>query len=248
MPSPLEIITDAYRDIQSLGAGKTLPGEDLEFGLRHYNRMVGYLQALQLGWYEENEAFPWAVSQQSYTIGKSGSGADFEMTAGGERPPKFDRAKLAYSGTSQEVELPVFTVQEYSAVSNPAQSAIDPIRIYYQPTFPNGTLWPVPYPTTTSNSLRLFWKNQLSVIDMADVATDINIAPGVHDALVRELSGRLAPAAGKTLSDDMKIQMQSSWQVLLTMRNADPAYVSTEIRGADAGSRSSFNPNTLRPY
>ena len=249
MPSPKDIIEDAHRDINVLGAARSLQGEDLELGLAHYNRMVGYLQAMRLGWYDENESFAWTVSQQSYTIGKAGSGANFIMTAGGERPPKFDRAKLVYNGTNQEIDLPVLVVQQYADIPNPLQSALNPIRIYYQPTFPNGTIFPVPYPTATSNRLRLFWKNQLSAVDIADITTDINIAPGVHDALSCELAGRLAAGPyQKTISDDLKTRMQSSWQVLLTMRNADPAYVSTDIRGANERAYSNFNPNTLLPY
>jgi hypothetical protein len=41
---------------------------------------------------------------------------------------------------------------------------------------------------------------------------------------------------------------QDSWNVLLTMKNQDPAYIGTDIRGVDQKTAQTFNPNTLRSY
>lgn len=251
MPSPNDIITNALRWMNVVGSGHPTPAaEDTELGLSHYNRIVEDLAARQLGWYDANEAFPFAVSKQSYTIGPAASGADFIMTAGGVRPPRFDRAKLVLTSVSpnQEYDLPILTVQTYSAIPNPAQSALQPIRVYYQPTFPLGTLWPVPWPTVTSNMLRLFWKNQLSTVAIADITNSIDMPSGIEGALTWETLRRCAAGGfGKTLTDDQKQLCADSWQVLLTMKNADPALISTDIRGSTWG-RNNFNPNTLRPY
>src|SRR5688572_16704368 len=149
MPSPLTIITNALRDIRVLSANDSAAsGEDTELALSHYNEVVEDLVALGLGWYEVDEAFTFSASQQTYTIGPSGSGANFIMTAGGVRPPKFSRAKLVLvvSTPETEYEIPIITVQQFGSIVQPAQSAAEPQVVYYQPTFPNGTLWPVPYP------------------------------------------------------------------------------------------------------
>jgi hypothetical protein len=249
--TPLDVISGALEDLCVIPAGGTPGGGILTLGLRHYNRMVEYLAAQRLGWYEVNEAFTFSASQQSYTIGKAGSGANFIMTAGGERPPKFDRAKLVLTAGSPDTEivLPIYTVQEYSAIAQPAQSAAEPGVIYYVPDFPNGKLFPVPYPTTTTNQLRLYWKNQLATVLVAAISTDIPVPPGVQDALTWELLRRCAPAFGWTLTADQLAMANSSWQVLITMKNADPGYISTNTRGAEyQHGRNTFNPNTLRGY
>lgn len=237
-----------------LGAGETSPsGEDTELCLAHYNRMVGYLAARGLGWYDVNEAFTFSVSKQSYLIGPGPAVAgvpDFVMTAAGVRPPKFDRAKLVLTTGSPDTEyvIPIITTQEYSGIVNPAQSALLPQIIYYQPTFPNGTLWPVPYPTATTNQLRLFWKNQLAPVLIAAISTNIDMPPGVEDPLTWDLMRRIAPSFRRPLTPDQIMLANSSFNVLLTMKNADPAYIETDIQGADQKTAQSFNPNTLRAY
>lgn len=254
MPSPLTIITNALRDIRVLSANDSAAsGEDTELALSHYNEVVEELVALGLGWYEVNEAFTFGVSQQSYSIapvGTTPASGVFVMTATGVRPPRFSRAKLVLVASSPdtEYEIPIVTVGQYENIVQPAQSAAEPQIVYYQPTFPNGTLWPVPYPTTTTNQLRLFWKNQLSSIDIADISTSISMPPGVSKALKYELMRGLAGAFGKSLTADQMVLAQESWKTLLTMKNADPAYIATDIAGASAKTAQNWNPNNLRSY
>lgn len=254
MPSPLTIISSALRDLNVTGAADSAPsGEDTELALGHYNRIVQRLTAQQLGWYEVNEAFAFGVSQQSYQLAPSGTtpaSGVFVMTATGVRPPKIDRAKLVLSASSPatEYELPIITVGQYWKIVQPAQSALLPQVVYYQPTFPNGTLWPVPYPTQTTNQLRLFWKNQLATVAIGDISANIDMPPGVEDALTWELMRSVAGTFGRTLTEDQRLQAMESWKVLLTMKNADPAYIGTDIRGAAEKTAQNWNPNTLRSY
>ena len=251
MATPLDIITHALQDIGAIGAADGSPeAEDAALCLSHYNRMIGYLAARQLGWYEVNEAFTFSASQQSYSIGPAGSGADFIMTAAGVRPPKIDRAKLVLTAGSPDTErvIPIYTVQIYEGIVQPARSAAEPLAVYYQPTFPTGTLWPVPYPTTTSNQLRLFWKNQLAEVAVAAISTDIDMPSGVEGALTDELMKRIAPAFRKTIGAERLMMAADSWTVLLTLKNADPAYIQTDLAGTDRNTAQTFNPATLRNY
>lgn len=249
MPSPLDIITSVLKSLGVVGNADPLPApEDTDLALSHYNMIVEDLAARQLGWFDVNEAFSFAASQQSYSIGPAASGANFITAAGGVRPPKFDRAKLVLTATSpnEEIDLPILTVQSYSAVPNPSQSALQPLRIYYQPTFPTGTLWPVPYPTVTTNKLRLFWKNQLATVAVADTGTNIDMPSGVRGALHWELLRRCAAGGfNKALTEEQRQIAADSWRVLLTLKNADPALISTDIRGA---ATDRFNPVTLTRY
>ena len=251
MPSPLTIITNALLDLGVNGAAQSSPnGEDTDLGLTHYNRMISYLAAMGLGWYEVNEAFTFSASQQSYTIGPSGGSPNFTMTAGGVRPPKFSRAKLVLTSGSpdSEYDLPIYTVQLYEDIVQPAQSAALPEVVYYQPTVPNGTLWPVPYPTTTTNQIRLFWKSQLASVAIAAISTSIDMPPGWEDALTWDLLQRLSSAFRRPLTEYQILMANASWNVLLTTKNADPAYISTDIAGAEQKTAQTFNPNTLRSY
>jgi hypothetical protein len=72
--------------------------------------------------------------------------------------------------------------------------------------------------------------------------------PGVQDALTWEMERRLAPAFGLTLTQDQKDMAYTAWQTLLTMKNSDPAYIGTNILGANERTRWNWNPNTLNYY
>lgn len=233
MPSPQAIIDTALRGIGRLGSGESsVGGGDADLALTHYNMMIGELQFKGLGWFEVNELFPFAVSQQSYSIGPAGSGANFIMTAGGERPPRFSRAKLVLTASNpdQEIEIPIITVQIYSLIPNPGQSAINPTRVYYQPTYPTGTLWPWPYPTTVTNGLRLYWRNQLSQVATTNITVNIDMPGGVEAALTWDLMRRCAAGGfGVTLTEDQRTIAAASWQVLNTMKNADPVLIRTDL-------------------
>lgn len=249
MPSPLEIITNAFRDLNLVGSGQNAPSaEDTAWGLNHYNRMTSMLAARDLGWYEVSELFQLTPSQQSYTIGPAGSGASFVMTAPGLRPPSFYRAKLVqtFASPASEWDIPIIIVQVYSSIPNPAQSSGIPVALYYQPTMPAGTLWLVPYPTITANGLRLFWRNQLGVVAMADINTQIDLPQGIEDALTWELFRRCL--RGKPITEEQKISCHRSMQVLVTMKNADPVLIATDVAGANRRDYLTFNPNTLRGY
>lgn len=246
MPSPLEIITDAFRDLNLVGAGQTNPSaENTEWGLGHFNDIIEQLAANGLGWYDVNELFAFGTSKQSYTIGPAASGADFIMTAPGTRPPAFSRAKLVVTAAApvSETVIPVIPVQVYSSVFNPAASSGTPSAIYYEASVPLGRLWPVPYPTTVANGLRLFWKVQLATVAIASINVNIDLPQAVRAALRWELFRRCL--RGKPITAEQKLTCYRTWQVLVTMKNADPVLISTAIPGSGGGS---INPNTLRSY
>jgi hypothetical protein len=133
MPSPLQIITNALMDLNVTGAGQSSPsGEDTELALSHYNRAVGDLVARGLGWYEVNEVFPFAVSQQSYQlapVGTTPASGVFVMTAAGVRPPKIDRAKLVLTSSSGHYGSAVRKHRSAGAIFAVTSSALLPADI-----------------------------------------------------------------------------------------------------------------------
>ncbi len=235
MASPLDIIRNALIDLNKLGIAETAPtGEDVALGLSHYNRLVTrWAGRSKMSYYERNQAFPFAVSKQSYTIGPTGSAADF-IFSGGVRPPVISRAKLVMttSTPATELDLPVIYKDRYDGLVNPAQTGTQPYCVYYQPTFPIGTLWPVPYPLNTANQLRLFWWAQLEVVAIADVATDIPMPPALEDALTWTLEERLCVPFEKQIPPALTEQARGARQAYSQLNDADPAFIATALRGS----------------
>ena len=236
MAAPADIFRNALLDLGRMGIGESAPSApDLALCLSHYNRLVSRWSAQgKMSYYERNQAFTFSVSQQSYSIGVTANSPDFTITApGGVRPPFINRAKLVLTASSpnSELDIPVIFKQVYESINTPEQIGVQPYCVYYQPTFPNGTLWPVPYPTNTSNKLRLFWPAQLEVIAIADIATDIPMPPALEDALTWTLEERLCVPFSIPVSDELRIQANGARQVYSQLNDSDPALISTDIQG-----------------
>ena len=98
--------------------------------------------------------------------------------------------------------LPVIEVDDYSAVPIAEHTSTYPTCVYYQPTYPNGTLWPWPYPTDITAELELFMWSVLLVI--RNDGRDCHAAAGIRrgsDALARR--GPLLHRSGGYLDSEI---------------------------------------------
>lgn len=238
MPSPLEIFKNALIDIKRMGSAEAAPyAEDTELCLTHYNRIVSRWAAQpEMSYFEFSQAFTFTTSQQSYTLGMTGSGADFIITGAGSgvRPPKINRAKLVLTASSPdyEIDLPVIFKAQYETIPNPAQSG-QPQVLYFKPTFPMGTLYPVPYPSVTTNQLKLYFGAQLQTVAIGDIGTNIDMPPALEDALTFTLEERICIPFGKKVPDELKIQANGARQIYSQLNDGDPAFISTAIERGD---------------
>ncbi len=236
MPLPVDMIRNAIVDLNIAASPAAVKARDLELGLSHYNRIVNKLALTpKMGWYMRNEAFTWTTSQQFYTIGPLA--ADFTIT--GLRPPSIDAANLVLTGPAvpNEIQLPVIFVQQYESIPVPTLSSLQPTKIYYSPTFPNGTIAPHPYPTNVGNQLRLFWKNQLAQVLLADIFTNIDLPQAYEDMLTCLLMVRLAsiPAYGLTVTQEMREMAKGAYDAVAHQNGSDPVMISTDLRGRNYG-------------
>ncbi len=252
MPLPADMIRNAIVDLNIAASPAAVKARDLELGLSHYNRIVNKLALTpKMGWYMRNQAFAWTVSKQFYTIGLVANAPDFVMTAGGgERPPFIDAANLVLTGPSvpNEIQLPVIFVQQYESIPQPTLSGLQPTKIYYSPTFPNGTIAPHPYPTNISNQLRLFWKNQLFQVALADIFTNIDLPQAYEDMLTCLLMVRLAsiPAYGLTVTPEMKAMAKGAYDAVAHQNGSDPTMISTDLLGRYYGRNSTGSGTYFR--
>ena len=238
MPTPQQIINNALADLNKLGAADSAPNdEDNALGLSHYNRIIDRWRAQgKMSYFEFSQSFPWAASQQSYTLGPVDSGADFIITGAGSgvRPPKINRAKLVLSG-GYEIDLPIIFKREYQSWPLPTTESGQPLRLYYNPSFPTGTLYPVPYPTSLTDELKLYFGSQLATISMDDIGTDIDMPPALEDALTLTLTERLCIPFQKPVTQELKTAAFGARQVYSQLNDADPAFIGTDIYRENCG-------------
>ena len=203
--SAATIIQDAMRYINKLGAGQTISTADQTFGLSVLNDIIDLWRTKShFVVYYDHSSYAYSTSKQSYSIGQDS--ADFTA----DRPIKIIRANLILTADDPDsrVALEVFNMDEYAQLRLPAQSADQAVCLYYQPTYPNGTLYPWPYPTDDSdvlaNKLELFTWMQLS--SYANTSTAVDLAPGYKNALTKTLSEWLCVPYGIPLNPEVKDQ------------------------------------------
>ncbi len=193
-PTTQDILTTAVRTLGAMSAIDTTPNaEDNALALVVLNQIIGQANTRKriTAFYQQNETWPFATTKQTYTIGATGSGADF-IVQQGERPNKIEFARVVLNNSSPSVyvNLAVINVEQNVLITVPQLTSNYPTQLYYQPAFPLGliTLWPEP--TTTSYLLELTWWQQLTRVAMASVNAAI-LAPNGYD---RYLSLKLAVA------------------------------------------------------
>lgn len=177
------IIDAAFTELGVKPVDQPLGPNESTWGFSKLNRLLGQWATRRLFVaYMSFTAYTFSASQQSYSIGPSG--ADFTAT----RPVRIERANLVIVADSPdtEMQLEVINTDDYASLNIPALSSTIPTRLYYQATYPNGTLWPRPYPTTTTNKLRLFVWNQIT--EYAALSDTVTLPPGYLDAIVLSLA------------------------------------------------------------
>ena len=223
-----EIFEAALQEIGVLAAGEVPSAADAELLRRKFNRMVGtWNTQRRFVVYEKHQQFTFGTSQQSYTIGPTG--ADFTS----DRPLRLERVKLVLTASTPDVDLPLENLQvgEYADLSVPTLSSTIPTKIYYEPTFPSGTIYPWPYPTVTSNKLELWWWTKLSEIAEADVTTEYSLATGYDDALTLSLAEQ---CLGKIwgVEDDPQLRNRARLaRLAISGANSSPLRIATQDTG-----------------
>ena len=195
MSTPTEIFTAALENLGAIGAGESAPsGEDGEVCRKTFNRLVGqWNRRLRNAQFIRQQAFLFDTSQETYSIGAAADTPDFEVASGGA-PLKILAASVVYTNVSPNVEqkMRVINWDLNALITIPELSSSFPNTLYYQPTFPNGTLRPWPaFPTETAFELKLWWANQFTTVAVADVGTTLDLPQGAEEALSLTLAEKL---------------------------------------------------------
>lgn len=182
MTTALQLVTSALRKIGAVAAGEAPDASEQSDALAALNQLIESWNLQGLTLYRlENASYTLVPSQQTYTIG---SGADFD----GARPITMNGAFVTRGGI--DYPLAPLTQAQWNEILQKSQESQLPEAVYYEPTFPDGTLrfWPVPLEALT---VTLAINMQLGAV--ADINDDLAFPPGYERALVYALAVDLAP-------------------------------------------------------
>ena len=156
-------------------------------------------------------------SQQSYTIGPAT--ADFTAP----RPNRIDRANLIILSNPQQPlrkPLQILNSQGWAAIKLQTVQSVIPIQLYYDPTYPLGTLylWPMP---TLAYQLELFTFAPLTGAFTSGSET-FDMPPGYLDAVTYNLAVRLSSEWQRPLRQDVVALASESLAMIQRLNSQTP--------------------------
>jgi hypothetical protein len=181
MTTVLDIITSALRVAGVIASGEAPSATEAQDAFAVLNDMLDADSTESLMIYNNvQEVFPLVSGQSQYTIG---TGGDFNT----DRPINIT---AAYMRDINDNDLPVYLMnaQEYGAIISKGVEATIALSMYYNPTFPLGTItwWPV-VAASTYRAVIWSWKK---LTNFATLSDQIILPPGYLDYLRWNLAFR----------------------------------------------------------
>lgn len=183
----------ALRLAGQITPGATASPEMMADALFECNAMIDSWGAQELSkYFYDDRYFAITVSQQSYTLGPSGTfSVDVNAVALTYRPERITRANLVLlTNVAQPTRIPleIINVEDYADIPVLQVVTDVPQRMYVQPTIPNVTLYFFPYPST-GNQFEFFMAP--GTAQFASQAATFAGPPGYLDWMTRALAVRM---------------------------------------------------------
>src|SRR5438128_4923972 len=200
----LDLISDAFFELNVFMPGESIPNSDAQFGLRALNGMIG-------SWATQPLTIPATARHVlDFVIGQGGPDDPYTIGSGGDydiaRPVNqnsIQQVMLLLIDGATEIPLGIMTDQSYDQLPVKSLAGTQPSQIYYNPTFTSGLgalyVWPVP--STTNTQLVLYLEQTLTTF--GNLTTAYQLPPGYVDAITFGLARRLAMPYGRQITEDL---------------------------------------------
>jgi hypothetical protein len=231
MPAANTLVTNALIEAGWLAQGETPNAGDANFALSKMNRILDQWAAKKLFAYAQQFIkFNLTPNLSPHTIGPSGT---FVVPV---RPVRIDGAALTLNTVVPPVDCPINHTRDAAWWNNQRVKGIStsvPTDLYYEPDFPNGSLylWPVP---KVAYQILLQLRQQISTF--ATLATSYNLPPGYEEALTMTLAENLIGPNSQALAK----QAMTAREVIMGNNSKSPR-ISTADHGMPGTRRASFN-------
>ncbi len=186
MATALDVIKRSLRLLGVKRSGETLTGDESAEGLEALNSLIDSWNNESLMIHNKTTVtHTLTASDGEYSIG---SGADINVT----RPQNIVNAYINDGDADYPLEL--INANQYSRIYDKTVESSLPIKLYYEPGYPTGTikLWYIP---SNAYTLNLTVWSQLT--SLALTSTEISLPPGYERALAYNLALEIAPEYGK---------------------------------------------------
>ena len=218
----IQLIKFALKQIRVLGVGDVLSDEDAQDSLDALNMMMESWSLDQLYVYQETlHSFPFVNGQAAYTVGP---GADFNLPM---RPLKLTSAYTQSQGISYPMSI-LTDASQYDWIMNKGIVVAYPNYVWYEQTFPLGTLhfWPVP----NGNQVNVRFWHVLQTFP--NLTTQIDLPIGYKECMAFNLAITLAGTFGIEPPQTVLMKAQTS-MARLKRYNIKPQFLTSEATYMD---------------
>ncbi len=186
MTTARDICTVALRKTGVVGTGQTAGAELINGALSDLNGMMGQWQVNRWLVYQLVDSYFTGSGAQTYTIGPTGT---VVLT---KRPDRLEGAYMVQlqPASPTPVSYPVALIQSYEDYARITLKKLStfPWAIFYDPSVPNGTLYPWPIPTS-QYQMHVLTKQVLQ--RFASLDDDVTLPDEYYEALIYNLCIRL---------------------------------------------------------
>lgn len=236
MPTVLDLCQNAMIEIGVLAAGEVASGDDSTYVMARANRMLDAWATKRIYVYAEDiNQYTWTANQQSRTIGASGT-----LTGATTRPVRIHRANWVDTSVDPNIKTPLNLRDAawWASVTVPDIGVTYPSDLYYNPTYPDGTIYLWPYPTV-AYGLELFTWEQLSAF--AALSDTLSLPPGYEDAITMSLAELLCVPFGRSCPPELERNARKARAYIQGLNVTPPRMGSRDSGIPGGGSGNYFN-------
>lgn len=214
------MIKRAYAILGDIGQGEDLTAAQASIGLEALNAMLDSFSIEKLMIYEMNQTtHAWTANATSKTIG---SGGDFDT----HRPDRIGDG--TYFQDSNNIAYPVNVVRDrevYDGIYDKTVTSSYPEILFYDPSYPLGTLYAYPVP----NQALTLYLNQWNPLQVFETLTEQHaLPPGYRRMIVYNLAVELEAETGLPCpANAQQIAINSKRSV--KRNNNIPSYSRTDV-------------------
>lgn len=239
-----DLLEKSFRTIHVLGAGEPMTDDEATDALDHLNGVLEQANIDKLmGSYQTDVVVPMVGSQTSYTIGPTSSSPNVIAPRPVEILSAFSRRAT--------IDLPIFvgSKQDYTQIPKKDIGIAGwKSMVYYEATFPKGTLYVYPVPLDTLTTVHLTVMAEIAAFTTIDDV--VSMPPGYRVWLQYKTAMRLAPEYGMTFTVDMISNLLDA-ESALKRNNIKPMPVAktglVSMSGAKSGAYDIYSDST-KPY
>lgn len=221
MTTVRSLIEDALIELGVQDPSESMGADRAAHGLRVLNRMISAWDTEDLMVYTvDRPVFNLVAGKQAYTIGVGG---DF-VTTMPIRPAQIDMASILVTAGSNELPIEILNDEQWRDVVVKNTSGSYPLQMWSNGNYPLNTLsfWPIP---SAAYQVVLYIWGQTS--EFPDVNQAVTLPQGYEEAIVPNLSARLAPSYGLQASPSTT-ELARAAKARIKKMNWEPTYRSVD--------------------